>query len=409
MTPFKSICFLTSIAVFGMSPSARAAPDELALGKLFGYPKGSFTTLFANPVGSFSAMDEILPSRLVAKADSVSEFSADAMPKVEYTFEGKSYSINDYLDRHRVTSFLVVKDGKLLLERYQYGRNERHRFASQSISKSITSLLVGIALDRGFIKSLDDTAATYAPDFAGSPYGDTTIRNLLRMSSGVAWVEDYSGNDDAGRLWNAMFAPDGGDVVRLLTSYRSRESSPGTRFRYSGAETAVLCHVLRGATKRDVASITEEWLWKPMGAEGDATWLVGKSGIEFCTGGFNATARDYARLGRLLANDGAWGGSQIIPKAYLYEATDHSVQPVGFRLNDVAPSIGYGYQFWLGGRGGRNFALQGIYGQWIFVAPTLGLTIVQTGVWSKPFDKGAFAERQAVMNAIRSAVSQPAK
>jgi CubicO group peptidase (beta-lactamase class C family) len=386
-----------------------AAPEELALGKLFGYPKGRFATIFANPVGSFSAMDEILPSRRVGRADSAWELAADAMPKIEYTFEGKSYSIADYFDRHRVTSFLVVKDGRLLLERYQYGRNEQHRFASQSVSKSITSLLVGIALERGFIKSLDDTAATYAPDFAGSPYGDTTIRNLLRMSSGVAWVEDYSGNDDSGRLWNAMFAPEGGDVVRLLTADRTREAPAGTRFKYSGAETTVLCQVLRGATKRDIASITEEWLWKPMGAEADATWLIGKTGTEFCAGGFNATSRDYARLGRLLANDGSRDGNQIIPKAYLYEATDHAVQPAGFRLNDVAPGIGYGYQFWLGGRGGRNFALMGIYGQWIFVAPSTGLTIVQTGVWSKPFDKSAFSERQAVMSAIRTAVSQPSK
>jgi len=135
------------------------------------------------------------------------------------------------------------------------------------------------------------------------------------MSSGISWSEDYGGRDDASRLWRAMFFRYGDDANRLLSANRVREVPAGKRFKYSGGETAVLCEVLAGATKKKVSALTEELIWKPMGAEADASWLVGRNDSEFCTGAFNATARDYARLGRLLADDGARDGMQIILKA----------------------------------------------------------------------------------------------
>lgn len=390
-----------------LAGAALAAPDEDALGKAAGYPRGSPQEAFAerHKVGSFSAMDEIFPSKPVARDGAVWELKPGAPPPaITYTFDGQSLTLEDYLQRQRVTSLLIVKDGELRLERYQYDRTPQQRFISFSMSKSITSLLVGIALEQGLIKSLDDTADTYAPELKGSAYGAATIRHLLLMGSGVRWQEDYGGRDDVSDLWGALFRVyRGGNPTSVLTSRRPQDSAPGTRFKYSSGETQVLCHVLHGATKRNVADLTQDWLWKPLGAEAAASWLVGWQGVEYCAGGFNATARDYARLGMLLARDGERDGRAIVPKEYLLQATDSARLPAGFRINEPGPGFGYGYQFWLASAPTRAFALLGVYGQQIAVVPAHGLVVVHTAAWTRSSPEAARRERTAFINAVLQA------
>lgn len=387
--------------------AALAAPDEDLLGKAGGYARGSPQEAFAerHKVGSFSAMDEVFPSKAVARDGPVWELKPGAPPPaVSYEFGGQTFTLEDYLQRQRVTSLVIVKDGELRLERYQYDRTAQQRFISFSMAKSITSLLVGIALEQGLIKSIDDTAETYAPELKGSAYGAATVRHLLLMGSGVRWQEDYSGRDDVGDLWNALFRQrGGGNPTSVLTSRRPQDAAPGTRFKYSTGETQVLCHVLHGATKRNVSELTQEWLWKPLGAEATASWLVGWQGIEYCGGGFNATARDYARLGMLLARDGERDGRQIVPKDYLLQATDSARLPTGFRMNEAGPGFGYGYQFWLGRGAARGFAMLGVYGQQITVVPAHGLVIVHTAAWTQSSPEAARRERGAFMNGVINA------
>lgn len=384
-----------------------AAPDEDTLGKQAGYPRGSPQEAFAerHKIGSFSAMDEVFPSKPVARDGAVWEIKPGApLPDIRYEFEGQTLSLEDYLQRRRVTSLLIVKDGELRFERYQYRRSAQQRFISFSMSKSITSLLVGIALDQGLIKSLEDTAETYAPELKGSAYGAATLRNLLLMGSGVRWQEDYGGRDDVSDLWGALFRVHrSGNPTSVLTSRRPQDSPPGTRFKYSSGETQVLCHVLHGATQRNVSDLTQEWLWKPLGAEAPASWLVGWQGIEYCAGGFNATARDYARLGMLLARDGERDGRSIVSKDYLLNATDSARLPPGFRINEAGPGFGYGYQFWLGSGAARAFALVGVYGQQILVVPALGLVIVHIGAWQQSSHEASRRERSAFTNAVINA------
>lgn len=384
--------------------AALAAPDEDALGKGSGYPRGTMqsVTTDRHKVGSFSALDEIYPSRPVARSGPVWELKPGAPPPaIAYEFDGQARTLEDYLQRQRVTSLLIVKDGEVRLERYQYDRNAQHRFIGYSMSKSITSLLVGMALEKNLIKSLDDTAQTYAPELQGSAYGAATIRQLLLMGSGVRWTEDYGGNDDVADLWGALFRVfRGGNPTSVLTARRPQDAPPGTRFKYSSGETQVLCHVLHGASKRNVAELTQEWLWGPLGAEAPASWLTGWQNIEYCAGGFNATARDYARLGMLLARDGERDGRQIVPRDYLLQSTDATRQPPGFRVNEAGPGFGYGHQFWLGGGTTRGFALIGVYGQQITVVPAHGLVIVQTAVWPVSSHPPSRQERSAFFNAV---------
>jgi len=232
-----------------------------------------------------------------------------------------------------------------------------------------------MALEERKISSLDDLVSKYEPRLAGSSYGETSIRNLLRMSSGVKFIESYDGSDDLKRFSNARYFNGSIDAVR---TFQLREAEQGTRFHYASSETVVLALMLRAATGVTLAEYLTTRLWQPMGAEADATWVKSPDGLESGAGGFNAVLRDYGRLGVLLANDGAIGDRQILPKDYLLQATDAPRQPDPFAPGRATPYFGYGYQFWIFPGEKRRFALLGVYGQSIFVDPELKLVMVVT-------------------------------
>ena len=369
-----SILVLTAIAA-----PAIAAPDEDILGKLQGYPVGTSENWFYDEhvrVGSFSHLDDILPSlRMYKSASPLPLPKAASVPQLEYRFQEKSYTIDDFLAHQRITGLLIIKDGQILAERYQYDRKDSNRFISHSMAKSITSLAIGIALAEKKIASLDDTVAKYEPGLAGSPYGETTIRNILRMSSGVPFEESYDGRDDLTRFVMTRRAQGSIAALRALTT---REVEQGTRFHYASSETVDLVMVLRAVTGVPLTDYLTPRLWQAAGAEADATWSKSTDGTVSGLGSFNAILRDYGRLGILLANDGMAGGKQIIPKEYLLDATDWHRQPEAFRPYKATPYFGYGYQFWLFPGEKRRFALLGVYGQSIFVDPELKLVMVLT-------------------------------
>jgi CubicO group peptidase (beta-lactamase class C family) len=358
---------------------AHAAPDEELLGKSSGYPVGTRENWFFDErvrVGSFSHLDELLPHNTLKKAATPLPLpkAADA-PYIGYRFEDKDYSLDDFLARQRVTGFMLIRNGEVIAERYQYDRTAPNRFVSHSMAKSIVSLAVGMALAEKKIASLDDTIAKYVPKLAGTAYGETTIRNTLRMASGVAFNEVYDGKDDVTRFVRLRAAH---DSIMALREFNTREVEQGTRFHYASSETVALTVLLHTVTGMSLSEYLTPRLWQPMGAEADATWIRYADGTEDGMGAFNATLRDYGRLGVLLANDGAIGGKQIIPKDFLLEATDWHQQPDAFWPKRATPFFGYGYQFWLLPGEKRRFALFGVYGQAIFVDPELKLVMVTT-------------------------------
>ena len=391
------------LALLAFATTARAAPDEDLLGKSAGYPIGSPATWFYNErvrVGSFSHLDEILPYYSLAKSDTALSLpKAKAPPAIAYRFDGQGYALDDFLNHQRVTGFLLIKDGEILAERYQYGRTDHDRFVSHSMAKSIVSLAVGFALAENKIASLDDTVAKYVPKLAGNVYGETTIRNILRMSSGVAYSEVYDGNDDAARF--ARMRNREGSIA-ALRAFDGRETEQGTRFHYASNQTVVLTVLLRAVTGMTLSEYLTPRLWQPMGAEAMATWIKTPDGTETGAGSFNAVLRDYGRLGVLLANDGALGGRQIVPRDYLLEATDWRRQPDAFTPGKATPFFGYGYQFWLFPGEKRRFALLGVYGQSIFVDPELKLVMVITAAAKNAsVGKESFArERSALWRGV---------
>jgi len=364
---------------------AAAEPDEDALGKQRGYPVGTdVANWYAMPyrVGSWSALDKVpgVLTRGVARAAAPAALPHAVLPPpIRYRYRNIGYTLDDYLAHRRITGLLILKNGEIVAERYRYGRADNARFLSFSMAKSVTSLLVGVALQRGDISSLDDPAEKYAKDLAGSPYGATSIRHLLRMSSGLRFTERYDGQDDIARLSRAS-ATGRPSPVSVLRGITERHSPPGDKFVYASAETDVLGRVLAGATGRSLAALTTDWLWQPMGAEHDAFWRIGADGQEQAMGAFNASLRDWGRLGLLLAHDGKAGDRQVIPRDYLLDATDPARQPPALAPRQATPFFGYGYQFWLFPLRERTFAMQGIHGQSVFVQPATGIVMVQTAV-----------------------------
>ena len=395
-----------ALALLCVAPLAGAEPDADLLGRAQGYPVGGPANFNQTPwrVGSWSAIDKVgVPVRTVSRGGPVRGLPVVTNPPaIQYRFRNLGYTLDEYLQRRRITGLLVLKNGEVVAEHYRYGRTPEARFLSFSMAKSVNALLIGIALDKGLIASLDDPAEKYAKDLTGSAYGGTTVRQLLRMSSGVKFTELYDGHDDIAKLGRAM-AGIGPQPVQVLRSFSERINPAGEKFVYATAESDVLGRVLAGAAGRNLSGLTSEWLWQPLGAERDALWRISVDGQEQAGGGFNATLRDWGRLGLLLANDGKVDGRQLVPQAFLLDATDASRQPAAFAPGTATQYFGYGYQFWLFPFKTRTFALQGIHGQAIFVQPSTGIVMVQTAVYGQASGRTEpepFAERAAVWRGV---------
>jgi CubicO group peptidase (beta-lactamase class C family) len=328
-------------------------------------------------------MDSLAPSCVVEpSAKPLPLKKAAVETPFSYRFRGRTYTLDDYMQRQRATGVLVLKDGEIVAERYSYGRTPDMRMLSNSMAKTVTALGLMKAREEGLIRSFDDTAATYVPELKGSLYGDTRIVNLMRMASGARYVEDYSQHDDRA-VFNGNARRFG--IADAALQVTEREADEGVRFNYAGAQTEVLGLVLRAATGKTLCEYVGEKIWQPLGAQDRATWLLNPADqVELAQGGFNATVRDYARLGWMMANDGEVDGHAVVSREHLLDMTDASRQPEAFRPGRMeykgSSYAGYGLQTWLLPGTHRRFALEGVYGQAIFVDPELHLVIVHTAV-----------------------------
>jgi CubicO group peptidase (beta-lactamase class C family) len=332
-------------------------------------------------VGAFSHFDEIYPARRIGRAAAPWLFKR-SQAEIRYSYKGSRSSVKDYLSRNPVTGLLIAKDDRILFEHYQYGRTDRDRLISQSMAKSITAMLIGIAISDGAIKSVDDTTETYVAGFKGTEYGRTPIRDLLHMSSGVEFGEDKDNGRDLDRLWIDMVLGFGASkgTIGSITQFDRRIAPPGTRYFYASIEADVLGMVLHYATRKSASDYLHEKVWQPIGAEADASWLIDAQGFEVAHGFFNAVLRDYARLGRLLAHDGAWEAKQIIPAQWVIDATTVRASDDYLAPGRATPDFGYGYLLWLLPGTRRQFALFGDFGQRICIDPASKLVMVQTAV-----------------------------
>ncbi|MEG3002580.1 MAG: serine hydrolase [Comamonas sp.] len=304
--------------------------------------------------------------------------------------------VDAYMAGQRSAALLIVQGGQLRLERYGLGFDGTGRWTSFSVAKSFTSTLVGAAVKDGFIKSLDDKVSRYIPDLQGSAYDDVSVRQLLTMTSGVQWNEDYADpHSDVARFNNHQPEPG----VEALVSYMRqlpRAAPPGTRWLYSTGETNLVGTLVQQATKKPLATYLAEKIWGPAGMEQQATWIVSKTGQEIGGCCIQASPRDYARMGLFIVNGAQVNGQSIVPDGWWAEAsTKHA--DIGM------PGRGYGYQWWTYDDG--SYAARGIFGQGIFMDPKRQLVIVSNANWAGGArDPQATAAREAFYREVQQAV-----
>jgi CubicO group peptidase (beta-lactamase class C family) len=282
--------------------------------------------------------------------------------------------VENYLEESGTTTFLVVRDDELLYEKYFNGYDKDSLQTSFSMAKSYASALVGIAIDEGYIKSVDEPITNYIPELLEKDerFKSITIRNLLTMSSGIKYEEggDLPWSEDADDT-KTYYATD----LRELALNCQIEGEPGESFEYNNYNPLLVGMILERATGMPVSRYLQEQLWKPVGMEADGSWSLDskKSGFEKMESGLNARARDFARFGMLFAKEGrSWEGEQLISRSWVEEST--RADPT------TDPSLEYQYFWWVDTPGSKNhFSARGKYGQYIYVAPEKDLVIVRLG------------------------------
>lgn len=291
-----------------------------------------------------------------------------------------------------VAGLIVVQDGKVRLERYGLGFGPRGRWTSFSVAKSFTSTLVGAAIRDGYIKSIEDPVTRYIPDLAGGGYDGVTIRQLLTMTSGVKWNEDYTDpKSDVARMFSDD-VPTGQDPTVWFMKKLPRESEPGTKWVYKTGETNLIGVLVERATKKTLADYLTEKVWKPWGMERDAFWMTSPAGSEVSGCCLSVSLRDYARMGMFALSS----GKRVVPDDWFAKATVNEIpQPA------VNNGYGYGYQWWTMPDG--RFAALGIFGQSIMVDPAKKLVVVMTGSWPTATGETLSAARAEFWKKIEAA------
>jgi CubicO group peptidase (beta-lactamase class C family) len=295
-------------------------------------------------------------------------------PWVESANYGSTRLSQEALEYHKnneSVSFVVIHRDSLLHEQYWDGFHEKSKSNSFSMAKSIVSLLVGIAIDEGKLESVDKPVYFYLPQYRDGEGEKLTIEHLLTMSSGIDFDEHYL---------NPFAFPAranyGDDLEFLLTNYKVTEE-PGVYYEYKSGNTQILAMLVSGSMRRPLAHLAGEYVWGKIGAEHFALWsLDHEDGMEkaFCC--INATARDFARIGKLYKDHGQWNGEQIVDSAYVAA----SIQPSGTLNKDGSLNTTYGYQWWMGDHKGLDFFfMRGIKGQYVLVVPEKDLIVVRMG------------------------------
>jgi CubicO group peptidase (beta-lactamase class C family) len=304
-------------------------------------------------VRNFSHMDEAFVT------DHLPD-TADTTPLPTGTAMTPTPEMQDWISRRNVTALVILKEGNRVFEDYYHGTGANDLRINWSVSKSYLSALFGVVLSEGAIDSIDDPVLKYAPSMADTAYHDATIKDVLQMSSGLLFDEDYLAFfSDINRMGRVLAL--GGSMDGFAKKQKTNAAAPGERMEYVSIDTHVLGMVIRGATGRGVADLLHEKIIAPLGMEHAPFYVTDGNGVAFVLGGLNSTTRDNARFGQMMAQGGKWQGKQIVPADWVAASTRASAK--------TAPDeIGYGYQWWvpLGCKDGQ-FLARGIYGQYIYI------------------------------------------
>jgi CubicO group peptidase (beta-lactamase class C family) len=332
--------------------------------------------------------DKVFPTRAFKRGSSVYPLpAAEPLTAVPYRFAGKSLGLEDFMKRNRVGGLLVLEDGHVRLERYALGNTDQSRWTSFSVGKSIVSTLMGAAVKDGAIASIEDPVTRYLPQLRGSAYDGTTVRNLLQMSSGVRWNEDYTQpGSDIGTMLKCTADDKPGCIIDFMSKL-ARAAPPGTVFNYNSGETHLLGLIVSAATHKHLTDYLSEKMWARFGMESDGYWVLeSTNGAEMAAGSLSMTLRDYGRFGEFIRTGGSAGGERVLPAGWIAEATQPRADSpqIGFGKLEPGDPTGYGYQWWVlphQAPYSGAFMAEGIFGQYIYIDPAAHLVIVVWSAW----------------------------
>ena len=348
---------------------------------------------------TFRALDRI---PFIAKSRIISA-DKNVYPLPEGTPLDVGINVDAYMQDQRTAALIIIQDGKIRLEKYGLGFSGDGRWTSFSVAKSVTSTLVGAAIKDGSIKSIDDKVSDYIPDLKGSVYDDVTIRQLLTMTSGVKWNEDYADPKSDVALFNAHKAEPGVDVTVSYMRKLQREAPPGAKWVYKTGETNLIGVLVSSATRKNLSEYLSEKIWQPFGMQQNASWLLGSTGHEISGCCIQASTRDFARFGLFILGGGMAEGKPVLPDGWIAAATKK-------QADTTRPGYGYGYQWWT--MDGGSYTARGIFGQGIFIDPKRKLIIASNSNWPHASDlQGGDqdAKRLAFYKQVQLAIDNEAK
>ena len=342
---------------------------------------------------AFKMMDEVpwmVKSREIKPSTSVRELP-NGEP-LEFATD-----MDEFFATQHLAGALILHNGEVRYERYGLGLSPEKRWTSFSVAKSFASSLVGIAVKEGYIKSLDDSVSDYIKGMKGSAYDNVTIAQLLTMTSGVQWNEDYGDPQSDVAKFSTHVGNDGLPSIVSYMRKLPRAYPAGEQWQYSTGETNLIGALVSEATGSTLSHYLTEKIWKPFGMESQASWLLSPDGEEMSGCCIQASLRDFARYGLFVLEDGKINGASILPEGWFATATAERAD-IGY------PGVGYGYQWWTFADG--SFTARGIFGQTIFIDPKRQLVVAFNGNWENATEQELTKQRFEFIESVRKSIDQ---
>lgn len=404
---FRLVCLVLATSVLCLGVFAQS-PGKIEISKM--NPAGLLVDKYsymAQPYNFyyFHHMDRLgLRTDWIKKGDFVYPLREPAREwTTDYTFHNSRYSLDDYFKRNFVTGFLVLHNDQIIVERYFHEADRTSRFVSQSLSKSIVSILAGAAVEEGSIKSIEDPVTKHLPYLSESGYRNVTVKNLLQMSTGVDYSENYKDPKSGAALIGAALLTGNPSFEKYVQSIQPGKIPPGTKFEYQSVNTQVLGLLLEKVTGKRLSQYAQEKLWSKIGAQSDAFFYESKKQPNTCAFAcFNATVRDYARVGLMMLQGGVLGGRRVVSSAWVHDSTTPDAPYLKPKPGGPEGGYGYAYQWWVPPGNDGVFMGLGIYGQCIYVNPTRHVVIVQTSAWPEPVSAILDEEQKTLFDKIAS-------
>lgn len=350
----------------------------------------------------FNRMKDIFPVTTMKASSAPYELKEGikiSLPK-KFSFEGEEFNVEDFLTHTDTGALLVLHKGEVVFERYSLTGGRDVNWLSMSVAKSVISTAIGIAVDEGLI-DIQKPITDYVTSLNGSAYENVRIKDILQMSSGIEWREDYADSESEVMQLGRIMAV-GGSMDEFIGNLK-RKYEPGTVNHYVSGDTQALGMLLTAATNTSITDYVERKLWIPLGMETNGYWMKDDHNMEMAFGGLNATARDYAKLGELYRLKGNWQGKQIVSTQWVQDSVTPDaphLQPYTKQpYTDEISSFGYGYQWWIPASTEGDYSAIGVYNQFIYVNPTRDIVIVKLSAFSDyslKNEDGYFLEEESI-------------